>query len=81
MNEDFLKCRDCVDLLLDYIDGNLPEEMEEQLDEHFEACPPCKNFLNSYKTSTEMMHKLDRRNVQVPNELQGRLKAFLRDNI
>ncbi|MEK9627930.1 MAG: zf-HC2 domain-containing protein [Nitrospinota bacterium] len=47
-------CKECLDLLYDYIDGNLDQETTKTLEEHFEECPPCLAFLNTYKSTTNV---------------------------
>ena len=42
-------CKECIDLLYDYIEGLLDQETSKSLEEHFEECPPCIAFLNTYK--------------------------------
>lgn len=78
---DFLSCKDCVDLLLDYLDDTLDSETRERLDEHFSACPPCVNFLKTYKTSTHIASLLQSKKVEVPGELEERLRNFLHENL
>lgn len=76
-----LKCKECFDLLIDYLDENLDPEIQTRLDEHFAACPPCLNFLESYRTCSEMAQQLRDQLVEIPQELEGRLKAFLREEV
>lgn len=77
----FLNCRECVDLLLDYAEGGLDSDDKRKLDEHLAACPPCLRFLNTYRSCTEMVRQLREQQVQVPIELQNRLKSFLKDRL
>jgi anti-sigma factor RsiW len=76
-----LKCKECFDLLLDYLEGNLDDETRKRLDDHFAACPPCVNFLESYQSCAEMAQQLRDQLVEIPQELEGRLKAFLRQEV
>jgi predicted anti-sigma-YlaC factor YlaD len=76
-----LKCKECFDLLMDYLDYNLDAETRKKLDEHFAACPPCVNFLESYQSCAEMAQQLRDQLVEIPQELEGRLKAFLRQEV
>ncbi len=76
-----LKCKECFDLLMDYLDENLDAETRERLDEHFAACPPCVNFLESYQSCSDMAQQLRDQLVEIPQELESRLKAFLRQEV
>lgn len=68
-------CPDMMDLLVDYIEGELPEDAQAKLDMHLKLCPPCLNFLDSYKETSsvcrEALHK------RMPPELKSSLKSFL----
>ncbi len=76
-----LKCKECFDLLMDYLDENLDAETRQRLDEHFAACPPCVNFLESYQSCSDMAQQLRDQLVEIPQELESRLKAFLRQEV
>ncbi|HLV00198.1 MAG TPA: zf-HC2 domain-containing protein [Acidobacteriota bacterium] len=78
---EFYSCRDCVDLLMDYLEGNLEPEKQERLREHLSACAPCINFMKTYESCREMTSKLRDQKVEVPVEVQERLKSFLRDEV
>ena len=41
-------CKECIELLHDYLDGELSPEIEASLEEHFADCPPCIAFVNTY---------------------------------
>lgn len=78
---DFFNCEQCVDLLLDYLEGALDEETQTRLDEHLAACPPCVNFMQTYRQSAELTAGLKDRRVDVPAEVQERIKSFLHQEI
>ncbi len=78
---DFFKCNECVDLLLDYLEGSLDGRTRQQLDEHMAACPPCVNFLKTYQTCCDMTRSLKERRASVPRELEERLKSFLHEHL
>lgn len=74
-------CEDCVDLLYDYLDSNLDPETLKQLTEHLSACPPCVNFLKTYQSCLAMEQGLRDQAVQIPLEMEHRLKSFLRQQL
>ncbi|MFU8806213.1 MAG: anti-sigma factor family protein [Bradymonadaceae bacterium] len=43
------RCQKVIDLLVDYLEGELPKDEREHLEAHFADCPPCLNFLETYK--------------------------------
>jgi len=71
-----LECRECVDLLADYIDGALPSSQAELLEWHLEGCAPCVAFVNTYRGTVDAARRL--RETRLPPELQQRLIAFLK---
>ena len=71
-------CKDCVDLLADYLEGELATELEKALDEHICACPPCLEFLDEYRGAS----KICRRALaeEMPDGLASKLHEFLEKN-
>ncbi len=77
----FFNCRECVDLLHEYVDGGLDADDHKKLDEHLSACPPCLHFLKTYRSCSELVEQLRDQQVQIPLELQSRLKSFLKNHL
>lgn len=77
----FFNCEKCVNLLMDYLEGNLAEDVHKKLDEHMSVCAPCINFLRTYRDSAFLTQKLKDQQVEVPREVQSRLKSFLKAEI
>ncbi len=71
-----LQCRECVDLLADYVDGTLPRAQAELLDWHLDGCAPCVAFVNTYKGTVDAARRL--RETKIPPELHRKLVTFLR---
>ena len=69
-------CREIVEVLCDYLEGELPQEAREELDRHLADCPPCLAFLKSYKSTSQLCRAL--RPEDVPEELRRRVENFLR---
>jgi hypothetical protein len=76
-----ITCRDCVDLLMDYIEHTLDDEKQRRLDHHLASCPPCIHFLKSYRKCSELTGQLKDQRVQIPIELENRLKTFLKQEV
>ncbi len=68
-------CRECMDLLADYVDGALPKDQAELLEWHLEGCSPCVAFVNTYRGTVGAARRL--RETTLPPELRQRLAAFL----
>ena len=71
-----LECRECIDLLVDYVDHALPKHQMELLDWHLESCPPCVAFVNTYRGTVDAARRL--RETPLPAELRQKLIAFLK---
>ena len=81
MREKDVNCSDCVDLLNEYLDDSLDPALLKRLDEHLSACPPCVNFLSTYRSCKEMGTKMRDQEVSIPRELENRLKDFLKQEL
>jgi len=49
-----INCKQLIDFLDDYVDGRLPAEQAARLEEHFDACPPCRDYLVTYRRTIEL---------------------------
>ena len=71
-----ISCQTGVELLMDYLEGVVPEDMRTRLDAHVAGCAKCTAFVASYLATPRIL-----RNATVaamPPELQRSLLAFLR---
>ena len=74
-----MNCQQIVDLLVDYLDGDLAAEQEQRLEEHLESCPPCVKFIDSYRsTSTVCRRALT---IEMPGAVKSTLFDFLRTEL
>ncbi len=44
-------CKDSINLLLDFLDGEIPPEEAKHLREHLSGCAPCMDFLRTYRAT------------------------------
>jgi len=44
-------CRDVIEFLRAYLDGELPADTRARFEEHLDACPPCLDYLDSYRAT------------------------------
>lgn len=55
MSESFtgteLTCREIIDFVLAYLDGELPARERAIFDRHLSVCPDCVNYLNTYQAT------------------------------
>jgi len=76
-----MNCKDLCDFIAAYFDGELPDEQAEVFKKHLDLCPPCRDYLNTYRATIDCEKKVCREEEkqmcnQVPEELvQAILKA------
>lgn len=74
-----VSCKQAYDLLFSYLEGELAPATTQSLEAHFALCPPCQEFLASYrKTPSITRAALD---AEVPGEVTDKLMDFLRARI
>ena len=70
-----LLCRDCVEFLDDYLDGQLKPDVRAKFESHLAQCPPCRDYLKTYQDTIRLGHSLcDDQEATVPEAL---VKAIL----
>ncbi len=73
-------CKDSIEKLLEYLEGEVSPEVKTHLDQHFQGCTPCEEFLKQYRQTAPMCRKALLRN-RMPREVADRLTAFLRQSV
>jgi anti-sigma factor RsiW len=69
------RCDECVELLVDYLEGELPPARARALEIHLDLCPPCVSFVNTYRGTVNIARSL--RADDIPPEVTQRLIEFL----
>lgn len=44
-----MTCKELIDFLMGYVDGELPAKEGRLFEEHLNACPDCTAYLSSYR--------------------------------
>ena len=68
-------CSRVVTLLVDYVEGRLPDAVRLELEAHLSGCGPCAAAVNTYRKTVSLLASLDEEDL--PPELRMRLRAFL----
>jgi len=71
-----ISCQTGVDLLMDYLEGVVPEDVRTSLDSHVAGCSKCTAFVASYLATPRILREATA--AAMPPELQRSLLAFLR---
>jgi anti-sigma factor RsiW len=77
--ESMATCKECIDVLYDYIEGTLEPDLTHRLDEHFGECPPCMAFVATYRSVPTLSRSALVEDIrEIPTEVKQRLKDALR---
>jgi len=49
-----MTCKEFVDFLMAYLDGELPAGQRSTFEGHLADCPPCKTYLNTYRETVAL---------------------------
>lgn len=71
-----IQCEDVLKNLNDYIDGELDEELCNQIEAHIDSCTNCKVILNTLRKTIELYRK-DGERTQLPLAVRQRLFTCL----
>ena len=71
-----ITCASGVELLMDYVEGVLPPEVNAALEAHVAACERCTAFVASYRETPRILRSVTA--VELPADIQASLHAFLR---
>jgi len=70
-----VNCKEILNILSDYVDGELAEEQCCRIREHLKDCSACREFAETFRRSLEIAHDLDEKHV--PEDVCERvLQAF-----
>ena len=71
-----IACSSGVELLMDFLDGALPAEVNAALEEHVAGCARCAAFVASYQATPRILREATM--ATLPADIEASLKAFLR---
>jgi anti-sigma factor RsiW len=73
-----LTCRDAIEFLQRYLDGELTPEEKAAFDEHMAACPACVDYLKTYEETIRLSRAALRCDPVVREEmLEDLVKAII----
>ncbi|MCS6849991.1 MAG: anti-sigma factor [Gemmataceae bacterium] len=70
-----ISCRELVEVLLDFVAGDLEPEHRQRVEAHLQECPPCGAYLQTYRLTIQLSRRL--RLTPLPVEFEARLRALL----
>ena len=69
-------CREIVELLIDFVEGELPDERRQEFERHMCGCLPCFVYLETYQATIRLTKALPKCSP-LPPEMETRLRAML----
>ena len=72
---DQLTCQELVELVTDYLEGAMPEELRLRFERHIEACRGCRTYLEEMRQTVKATGSLTAEAI-TPEAEQALLEAF-----
>ncbi len=70
-----MDCRELFARLSEYVDGELSQEICEQIRQHLAGCEPCINFAHTLRATADLCRRLPSR--PIPADVAAELHAAL----
>jgi anti-sigma factor RsiW len=70
-----MTCRELFERLSEYVDGDLSQEICEEIRRHMEGCDPCVAFAKTLKATADLCRRLPSR--AIPPKVAADLRAVL----
>ena len=70
-----MTCRELFERLSEYLDGELPPDVCQEISRHMEGCEPCINFARTLRKTADLCRRLPAGTL--PPDLAASLHAFL----
>jgi anti-sigma factor RsiW len=70
-----MTCRQLVEVLIDFVSDELPDDHRQLIEQHLEMCPPCVTYIETYRLTIQLTRQLPPR--PIPPELAAHLRSVL----
>lgn len=71
-------CEETIEVLVDYLDGTMDATTLASFEAHFADCPPCLDFLKTYKATIRVSQRCMEGEEEIPEPVSQRIREFLR---
>jgi predicted anti-sigma-YlaC factor YlaD len=75
-NRDLL-CQQAIELLTEYLEGNLSRRQKRRLEEHLRACPNCSNYLEQIRITIRLTGAMEPEEL-TPNAVDDLTELYQR---
>jgi len=73
-------CSKTKQLLFEFVEGELTPETHRKLEKHIGNCPPCLDYVNSYRRTILITHHHGLPETPIPPALKQKLCEFIEQN-
>ena len=70
-----MTCKELVELVTEYLEGTLSEEVRVRLDQHLSGCEGCTNYMEQMRQTIRLTGRLQEENL-TPQQRDELLKLF-----
>lgn len=77
MSQQAPTCREVVELITSYLEGELPDDERGRVEDHLSGCDGCTNYLDQMRATIRLTGMLTEE--QIPEEEKAKLLAAFRD--
>jgi anti-sigma factor RsiW len=70
-----MTCKELVELVTDYLEGTLPEEVRQQMDQHLSGCDGCTHYLEQMRQTIRLTGLVSEENM-TPSQRDDLLRLF-----
>ena len=74
-----MTCRELFERLSEYVDGDLSQEICEEIRRHMDGCEPCVAFAKTLKKTAELCRRLPSK--PIPPEVAADLRSVLASHL
>lgn len=74
-----MTCEQIVDLLVEYVEGELDSAITESVEKHVNECPDCEHFVNTYTATIAMAERAFV--TEMPTDAKAAMERRLRSAI
>ena len=69
-----MKCRECAEFILSYLEGDLPLDERAAFEQHLGKCPPCERYMTQYRLTVKAgKHACAEQNAALPGAVPEEL--------
>ncbi len=76
-----MTCKELVELVTDYLEGTLPEDIRVRMDNHLSGCSGCTNYLEQMRQTIRLTGELQESNLtpEQRNDLMSLFKGWKKE--